>query len=211
MYGKIDGLEHEGHEIGEPTGSLVHREILIDSGVTFASKSAREGREFLATPDSWFRPVNLEVGPDGALYVVDMYRAVIEHPQFMPSELQNRADMRLGDDRGRIYRIVPAGKRARSPKPASSKATSAELVELLRHENGWWRDTAARLLYERQDASVKPALELVATSAPEAVARVHALWALDGLNALDPDVAADRLVDQNPRVREHAVARHPAP
>jgi putative membrane-bound dehydrogenase-like protein len=190
----------------EPTGSLVHREVVTDSGVTFASKSADEGREFLATPDAWFRPVNLEVGPDGALYVVDMYRAVIEHPQFMPSELQNRADMRLGDDRGRIYRIVPAGKRTRSLKPALSKATSAQLVELLRHENGWWRDTAARLLYERQEATSKPALELVATTAPEAVARVHALWALDGLKALDPQIAAGRLADENPRVREQAVA-----
>ncbi len=205
--GRALGKEYDGNAfVCEPTGSLVHREILTDSGVTFASKSAREGREFLATPDSWFRPVNLEVGPDGALYVVDMYRAVIEHPQFMPSELQNRADMRLGDDRGRIYRIAPAGKRARSLEPALSKATSGELAELLRHENGWWRDTAARLLYERQDATTIPALELVATSAAEAVARVHALWALDGLNALDPRIAEGRLADENPRVREHAVA-----
>lgn len=205
--GRALGKDYDGNAfVCEPTGSLVHREILTDSGVTFASRSAREGREFLATPDSWFRPVNLEVGPDGALYVVDMYRAVIEHPQFMPSELQNRADMRLGDDRGRIYRITPVGKRPKSPKPALSKATSAELVELLRHENGWWRDTAARLLHERQDTKTIPALERIATSAPEAVARVHALWALEGLNALDPRIAAGRLADEHPRVREHAVA-----
>ncbi len=93
----------------EPTGSLVHREIIVPRGVSFASRPATEGKEFLASDDPWFRPVNLEIGPDGALYVVDMYRGVIEHPQFMPSELQTRPDLRDGDDRGRIYRIVPAG------------------------------------------------------------------------------------------------------
>ncbi|MEX0978720.1 MAG: PVC-type heme-binding CxxCH protein, partial [Pirellulales bacterium] len=103
------GDEYRGNAlICEPTGSLVHREVLSPSGVTFVSKRAHQEKEFLASPDPWFRPVNLEVGPDGALYVVDMYLAVIEHPQFMPSELQQRPDLRLGDDRGRIYRIVRA-------------------------------------------------------------------------------------------------------
>lgn len=205
--GGVLGEEYDGNAfVCEPTGSLVHREVLTKSGVTFTSRSAHDGREFLATPDSWFRPVNLEIGPDGALYVVDMYRAVIEHPQFMPSELQNRADMRLGGDRGRIYRIVPAGKRINSSQPALSKATSAQLVELLQHENGWWRDTAARLLYERQDVAVRPMLEAIASSAPKTVAQVHALWALEGLHSLDPQMAAGRLADESPRVREHAVA-----
>ncbi len=201
------GQTYDGNSFTcEPTGSLVHREILTPSGVTFASSSAQPGREFLATPDSWFRPVNLEVGPDGALYVVDMYRAVIEHPQFMPSELQDRADMRLGDDRGRIYRIVRRGKSDKSSQARLSQAKSAELVELLRHENAWWRETAARLLYERQDATMKAKLEALATQAPDAVTRVHALWSLHGLNALDAQLAHGRLDDPSPRVREEAVA-----
>ena len=79
---------------------------LHESDVTFVSKPARDGVEFLASDDPWFRAVNLEDGPDGALYVVDMYRAVIEHPQFVPDELKQRPDLRYGDDRGRIYRIT---------------------------------------------------------------------------------------------------------
>src|SRR5947209_5704467 len=92
----------------DPTGNLIHREIMQPAGPTFTSKAAYEGKEFLASPDEWFRPVNMELGPDGALYVVDMYRCVIEHPDFVPDELKRRPDLRLGDDRGRIWRIVPA-------------------------------------------------------------------------------------------------------
>ena len=92
----------------DPTGNLIHREIMQPAGPTFTSKPAYEGKEFLASPDEWFRPVNMELGPDGALYVVDMYRCVIEHPDFVPDELKRRPDQRLGDDRGRIWRIVPA-------------------------------------------------------------------------------------------------------
>jgi putative membrane-bound dehydrogenase-like protein len=201
------GDEFRGNAfVCEPTGSLVHREVLTARGVSFVSKPARGGVEFLATGDAWFRPVNLEVGPDGALYVVDMYRAVIEHPQFMPGELQNRPDMRWGDDRGRIYRVVPAGAMPRPPKPKLSAASSAELVELLRHKNAWWRETAARLLLERQDRAVSQALEAMAAHAPEPTARVHALWALAGVGALSTGLVEAALGDTHPRVREQAVA-----
>ncbi len=90
----------------DPTGNLVHREIIESDGATFRSKPAETGKEFLAATDEWFRPVNIETGPDGALYVVDMYRAVIEHPEFVPDELKNRRDLRWGAERGRIYRIT---------------------------------------------------------------------------------------------------------
>jgi putative membrane-bound dehydrogenase-like protein len=145
----------------EPTGNLVHEEILRPYGATFRSRPARAGVEFLATPDDWFRPVALAHGPDGALYVVDMYRAVIEHPDFMPPELKNRPDLTLGKDKGRIWRIVPEqGKPARA-RPRLSKAATADLVPLLAHENAWWRTTAQRLLLERQDrAAVGPLREL---------------------------------------------------
>jgi len=106
----------------DPTGNLVHRDILERNGATFRSRPARDGVEFLASPDEWFRPVNLANGPDGGLYVVDMYRAVIEHPDFVPDELKHRPDERFGDDRGRIYRIVPAdaARRANLRCPAKS-------------------------------------------------------------------------------------------
>ncbi len=201
------GEEYRGNGFTcEPTGSLVHREVLAADGVSFVSHAPHEGKEFLATPDAWFRPVNLEIGPDGALYVVDMYRAVIEHPQFMPSELQQRPDLRLGDDRGRIYRVMRAGEKPKRETPKMSTASSGELVDLLRHDNAWWRETAARLLLERQDPSATKPLESLAREAPESTARVHALWALDVSHALAPEVIVRALADEHPRVREQAVA-----
>ena len=187
----------------EPTGSLVHREMLQPAGATFHSKPAYDGKEFLASRDSWFRPVNLETGPDGAMYVVDMYRAVIEHPDFMPDELKNRPDLRLGNDRGRIYRIVPQGGK---PVPGSqplSKATTAQLVQSLANPNAWQRETAARLLYERQDRSAVDTLKNLARTAESPIARVHALYALAGLQSLNEDLLATALADDQPRVQQH--------
>jgi putative membrane-bound dehydrogenase-like protein len=144
------GKEHYGTALTcEPTGNLVHQEVLTPHGATFTSKPMRPGVEFLATPDDWCRPVSLAHGPDGALYVVDMYRAVIEHPDFMPPELKNRPDLTLGRDKGRIWRIVPEKHKSEAMRPGLSKATTAELVKLLDHENAWWRTTAQRLLLER--------------------------------------------------------------
>ena len=194
--------------ICEPTGSLVHREIVEPRGATFVSHRASETGEFLATPDGWFRPVNLETGPDGALYVVDMYRAVIEHPGYMPSELQQRADLRLGDDRGRIYRVVRVDAKARSAdqaKPRLSKAATAELVAMLTRRNSWWRETAARLLLQRQDKTVHGDLEQLAQSAAEPATRVAALAIVKGLGVLDDELLVKSLRDKHPRVREQAV------
>jgi putative membrane-bound dehydrogenase-like protein len=192
----------------EPTGNLVHRDVLKPQGATFTSRPGRKGIEFLATKDEWFRPVNLANGPDGALYVVDMYRAVIEHPQWVPAELKHRPDERFGDDRGRIYRIVPlmspfaprkgAGRRDRGRngksrpfaerKATLSGRTTADLVKLLEHRNAWRRMTAARLLYERQDKSAaKPLTRILADVEQSQAARVHALWALHGLGRLTKD------------------------
>ncbi|MGD9719788.1 MAG: PVC-type heme-binding CxxCH protein [Pirellulales bacterium] len=201
------GPEYRGNAfVCEPTGNLVHREIVAPHGATFASRPAREGQEFLASDDPWFRPVNLEVGPDGALYVVDMYRAVIEHPQFMPEELQQRPDLRAGDDRGRIYRIARSDNKQLHATPKLSAATGAELVSALAHENAWWRETAARLLWERGDASIQPTLESLAASNQAPAARVPALWLLANLNCLSIDVLQARLADSEPRVREAAIA-----
>jgi putative membrane-bound dehydrogenase-like protein len=190
----------------EPTGNLVHREILTASGVTFVSRPADATREFLAARDPWFRPVNLEVGPDGALYVVDMYRAVIEHPEFMPAELQKRPDLRSGDDRGRIYRIVRAEAKAATSAPRLSQASTAEVAHLLEHQSAWWRETAARLLYERADPAARAHLEQIAREADEPAARVAALWALSGLGVLDDRHVLEALEDRDPRVREQGVA-----
>jgi putative membrane-bound dehydrogenase-like protein len=188
----------------EPTGSLIHREVIKPLGATFQGNAAVKGKEFLASSDSWFRPVNLEWGPDGALYLADMYRAVIEHPQFMPSELQQRPDLRLGDDRGRIYRIVP--KQFKRPsRPSLSSANTAELVAFLGHPHSWYRETVARLLYERQDLAAVEQLEALAKEHADPITRIAALWTLDGLGHCTPRTIATALADANPRVREQGV------
>ncbi|MCA9228313.1 MAG: c-type cytochrome, partial [Planctomycetales bacterium] len=194
----------------DPTGNLVHREVIHAAGMSFASQPGREGVEFLASPDEWFRPVNLSNGPDGALYVVDMYRAVIEHPQFMPEELKRRPDLMLGNDRGRIWRIVAEAAETvdesprRADKPIADLSTP-ELVALLDHTNSWQRDTAARLIYERQDSSAVEPLKRLLEESPSPIARVHALHALAGLGQLNADHISTALKDASPRVREQAL------
>lgn len=189
----------------DPTGNLVHRELVGASGATFSSRPDREGVEFLASPDEWFRPVNLSHGPDGALYVVDMYRAVIEHPQFMPDELKQRPDLGLGTDRGRIYRITAQTKPDQYRWPKLGTAASSSLPRLLEHPNSWQRETAARLLYERQDQSAAEALNRLLTSGNIPAARVHALWALRGLGALGDEQIQLGLRDEDPSVRAQAI------
>jgi putative heme-binding domain-containing protein len=123
----------------------------------------------------------------------------------MPGELQKRPDLRWGDDRGRIYRIVPAGERPAQPAPRLSDVPMPRLIELLTHENAWWRDTAARLLLERGDASVKPALTALASSGSHAAARVQALWLLANLKLLDNELLIRALDDADARIRQQAV------
>jgi putative membrane-bound dehydrogenase-like protein len=195
----------------DPTGNLVHREIMQPAGPTFTSKPAYEGKEFLASPDEWFRPVNLELGPDGALYVVDMYRAVIEHPDFVPDELKQRPDQRLGDDRGRIWRIVGSDRRAepelrsRPPSPKLSQAPSDDLLPLLGHANAWHRETAQRQLLERQRQALAPKLREMATSDGSAQARARALWVLAGQSQLEVSDVAKALDDDDGHVRKLAM------
>jgi putative membrane-bound dehydrogenase-like protein len=204
--GNLLPAEHHGAAFTcEPTGNLVHEEVLRPHGATFRSRPARDKIEFLATPDDWFRPVSLADGPDGALYVVDMYRAVIEHPEWMPPELKRRPDLTLGKDRGRIWRIVPKTHKTTVMRPKLSQAATVDLVQLLGDANAWRRTTAQRLLLERQDRTAVEPLRKLCSHAVQPLARVHAAWLLEGLNALDADLAARLLRDDNPRVREQAL------
>ncbi|HEX8201962.1 MAG TPA: HEAT repeat domain-containing protein, partial [Isosphaeraceae bacterium] len=131
-------------------------------------------------------------------------RAWVEHPAFVPEPLRAGIDFREGHDRGRIWRIRPRGPRPGGDRPRLSRAETETLVPLLAHPNGWWRDTAQRLLVGRRDPRAVPGLRALARSGPTALAKVHALWALDGLGALEDEQLASALRDREPRVREQA-------
>ena len=190
--------------IGDVGGNLVHRKSLTPDGLALVGKRIDADREFLASSDIWFRPAQFANAPDGCLYVVDVYREVIEHPASLPPEIKRHLDLTSGRDRGRIYRVAPEG--FRSPTPLRlDKATSAELVATLADRNGWHRDTAARLLFDRQDPAAVPLLRELVRSSPSALVRMHALHVLAGLNSLDTATVRVALDDAHPGVREHAV------
>jgi len=198
----------------EPAGNLVHRDVLTPDGVTFVAKRAYPTNEFLASPDNWFRPVNLAVGPDGALYVCDMYRKTIEHPEYLPEATRKVTDFESGKGMGRIYRIVAEtpGSKTQTPKKFQTpkrfdlgKASTKELCDELNHPNLWWRLTAQRLLLERQDKKAWPYLRKLAQKGETPESRIHALRTLEGIGGLSSSLLAAALSDPSPAVREHAI------
>ncbi|HEV3021897.1 MAG TPA: PVC-type heme-binding CxxCH protein, partial [Pirellulales bacterium] len=200
--------------VGESLTNLVHRRVLKADGPTFISSRGEAEREFLASADSWFHPVNTATGPDGALYVVDFYRRWVEHPQFVAAGLRDGVDWREGERHGRIWRIRRAGASV-SPKPTRlSEVGTADLVTELGDANGWRRDTAQRLLIERADPASTGLLRKTALDSQSDLARLHALWTLDGLNGLDESTLLAALADRRPDVREQALrlaAARPSP
>jgi len=224
--------------VAEPAANLVSRIVLHDDGTTLRARKAYERGEFLASTDERFRPVYLSDAPDGTLYVVDMYRGIIEHRISITVYLRDQILARKLEQPtgfGRIYRVVhdttrrdttrallsldPFGKlrvngelrrtvdsaRDDPELVEGSKATPAQLVETLSHPNGWWRDTAQRLLVERGGKSVVPALVKLAESAKDWRTRLHALWTLDGIDAIEPATVRNALEDASRDVRASAV------
>ncbi len=190
----------------EPLSNVVHRRVLEPDGVTFVARRVEQGREFLASSDPSFRPVNLATGPDGALYVVDMYRELVEHPQFVPESARGTVEFRRWHDRGRIWRVRPrSGAASGGRGPSLSKADTRQLVGLLGHTNGWWRMTAQRLLDERQDHAAVPVLIGVLNDKTNSRGRLHALWALAALKGLNAAVLNDVIGDADPALRENAL------
>jgi putative membrane-bound dehydrogenase-like protein len=185
-------------------GNLVHRDRLVPDGPIFrATRSPSEQtREFFASRDPSFRPVGLEPGPDGALYLIDMQREVIEHPDYIPKKLLEKQDIRAGENRGRIYRIAPKGWPRRRELPGN--AASHELADFLNSPNPWTRLTAQRLLVSRQDRSAVPALLRLATHGQPAT-RLHALWSLEGLGALPDERVEAALKDTVAPLRWNAL------
>jgi putative membrane-bound dehydrogenase-like protein len=203
--------------IAEPAGNLVHRRSLDPDGVSFVSRRVDEKAEVIASSDNFFRPVNFVNAPDGTLHVVDMYREVVEDPKYVPDDLMKTGQVNVegGRERGRIYRLTPPDFIV--PKsPRLGKAATVELVAHLENPNSWWRETAQRLLYERQDRSAVDLLRKLLAKSELPQARLHALWSLEGLKALREEDIAVALADRSAVVREHAVrfaegklTRHP--
>ncbi len=212
---------------GDAGGQLVHRKIIKPSadGISLIGERPADehGFEFAASKDTWVRTVNFANAPDGCLHICDMYREVIEHPWSIPDEIKKHIDLNSGNDRGRIYRIVPdKGVERIGQKVALGKASTEELVKTLSHPNGWHRDAAQRLLFERQDKAAVPLLEKVLETKSDgilpstdgkmpslldttALAKLHALGALNGLAALTDKIIIQSLVSSDEVCRERGI------
>lgn len=207
--GDLFGPAYRGNAfIPEPAANVVKRIVLTEKNGVVTGTAAVEGQEFLASTDERFRPVQVVNGPDGAIYIVDMYRGIIQHQGFLTHYLvANIKDRKLEQpvNHGRIWRIVP--EKATQVAAVKVPAGTAARVELLRHPSGWVRDTAQRLLVESGDTAAVPALRQVlkAEGAAQAWVRLHALWTLEGLNALDADTLRTAIKDSDPQVRAAGV------
>ncbi|MFN9374278.1 MAG: PVC-type heme-binding CxxCH protein [Planctomycetaceae bacterium] len=191
--------------VADVAGNLVHRQQLTPAGVTFTAERIDVETEFVRSTDTWFRPVNFTNAPDGTLHIVDMYRETIEHPWSIPDDIKDALDLRRGNDRGRIWRVLRTGTSPRPPAQPLARLGTVELVALLEHLNGWHRDTAARLIFERQDQTVIEPLRKLAESSPQPRSRLLALWGLQGLGALAPADLLKASRDPDGHLREHAV------
>jgi len=209
LFGKSSPGADEMHAFTcEPFHNLVQRNVVTQDGVTFAARRApgEERSDFFASEDRWSRPVMTRTGPDGALWVVDMYRYMIEHPDWLPAN--GRAELlphyRLGEDKGRIYRVFPTGKPPRK-LTRLDKLNTTELVAALDSPNEWQRDKAHMMLLWRADKSAAPPLVKLAAESANPLARLQALCALDGLADLSAASVTRALGDSHPGLRENAL------
>jgi len=191
--------------VSEPVHNLVHRVVLTPDGFTFRARRppAESSSEFVASTDNWFRPTMLQTGPDGCLWIADMYRAVIEHPQWIPPDWQKKLDLRAGADMGRIYRVVPVDKKPRAI-PRMDKMTTAELAAALDSPSGWQRDMAQMMLVWKNDPQAWPLLNQLVVSRSPALTRLTALCTLGAMNQLAGQTAAKLFTDTEPMIRRHA-------
>jgi putative heme-binding domain-containing protein len=192
--------------IGDAGSNLVHRKKIRPNGVPFKAERPEDEQktEFLTSTDNWLRPVQFANAPDGALYICDMYREVIEHPWSLPPGIKKHLDLNSGNDRGRIYRIVP--EKCEQPKlPKLSGVSTSTLVEYLSHPNGWHRETAARLLYERQDKSAVEPLRYLLRTTHSIQGQIGALYALASINSLDQEDVFVGLQSPYADLRENAL------
>jgi mono/diheme cytochrome c family protein len=169
-----------------PEANLIKRNILTFTDTRISAKQATEGKEFIASTDEGFRPVNLFNGPDGAMYVVDMHRGIIQHKAYISQYLTEQLGLKKLDTLQNAGRILKITNKAGKPNAVSdlSKASTKELVAMLSHPNGWVRDRAQQILIQKKDLSIVKELTSLAKTSNEYLTAVHALYVLDGLNSL---------------------------
>ncbi|MBX3450308.1 MAG: c-type cytochrome [Planctomycetaceae bacterium] len=204
--GDVYPPEYQGNAfVADVASNIIHRQVLTPDSITWRGARGEPDAEFLASTDIWFRPVNFTTGPDGTLHILDMYREYIEHPWSIPDDILAKLDLDSGNDRGRIWRLLPPDKPARKA-PNLRAASDEELADWLGDGNGWVRDTAQRLLVERQAVSVADKLRarLTDNSAP-VVSRAHAIWTLQGLDLVTTDDIATCLTSTDARLREQGI------
>ncbi|MEO6915061.1 MAG: c-type cytochrome, partial [Chitinophagaceae bacterium] len=172
--------------VPEPSANLIKRDILADSGYRVAGKQAYQGKEFLTSRDERFRPVSLYNGPDGAMYVVDMYRGIIQHKTYLTEYLKNEIHLRELThplNCGRIYKIIPTGT---SPAIFKMPADAAALPALLKHPDAWVRETAQQTIVDKKLLVLAPALRAMLVDSSSNIGRINALWTLEGIGVLTP-------------------------
>ncbi|MEM7369452.1 MAG: PVC-type heme-binding CxxCH protein [Bacteroidota bacterium] len=184
--------------------NLIHMDVLSQDKASFKASRKREKAEFLASSDRAFRPVNMRTGPDGALYLMDMHRDVIEHPEWIPDEIEATQDLSAGKEKGRIYRIFPI-QGTPSAIPVFNKDKAKDLLLLLGDENQWTRTTAQRLLVEKNPVELVPDLEQILESQGISLARLHAMWTLEGMSELSHSSLVKALKDASDGVQENAI------
>lgn len=200
---------HRGNVfICEPAQNLVQRQIVKEEGVSFRSELPYENREFLSSTDSWFNPVFLTHGPQGALYLADMYRKVIDHPSYVPEEARGGLDFESGKNQGRVYRIVNKNfKQVKDQQVRifNSQAGLDKTVDALESPEEWDRATVFRLLLERKDLRAAPLLKVVAEEANLPESRTRALWLLRDLGAIEVSTIEKAFGDEEAGLREQAI------
>jgi len=196
--------------IPEPVGRVIKRGKVINRNGKISIESAYQQKDWLASADMNFRPINTYTGPDGCFYIVDMYHGIIQEGEWTPPDSYlGKKIVELGLDKnkgmGRIYRVVHKNVTPDNTKPNMLNESASQLATYLSHPNGWWRDMAQQTIILRNDKSVVPQLKKIATENPLHLARIHALWTLEGLESLDKETLFSALADTNAHVRKSAV------
>ncbi|WP_397383440.1 PVC-type heme-binding CxxCH protein [Prosthecobacter sp.] len=190
--------------VADVAGNLFYRMKLVPDGVTFKAVQVDGNKNFCTSDDLWSRPVNFVNAPDGCLHVCDMYREVIEHPWSIPDDIHSAVDLLRGRDKGRIYRLAPKSFKTRAT-PKLSAATTTELVALLDHPNAWHRESAQRLLFERQDKAAVEPLRKLLENAVTSQGKAYAVHALNAQLSLTEDKVIHLLTTADSHIRRTTI------